>query len=66
MHSNILARLRSRLGAENGATATEYVLLLIGVALVVIVGALVLGNAVSSQLSEVGTEVNEATIPNLP
>ena len=60
MNKNILARLRK----EDGATATEYVLLLVGVALLVIFGALFLGNALDDTLSEVGTYVNNATVPN--
>ncbi len=61
MKSSVLHRLRD----EAGATATEYVLLLIGVALLVVFGALFLGGALDDKLSEVGSEVNEANVPNL-
>ena len=63
MNKNILTRLRTD---ESGATATEYVLLLIGVALLVIFGALFLGGALDEKLSEVGSEVSDANVPTLP
>ena len=60
MYDKIIAKFRT----EVGATATEYVLLLVGVALLVIFGALFLGNALDDTLSEVGTYVNNASVPN--
>lgn len=59
MYDKIIAKFRT----EDGATATEYVLLLIGVALLVIFGALFLGGALNDQLSNVGTYVDGANIP---
>jgi Flp pilus assembly pilin Flp len=63
MPNNILAKFRTKIRTEDGATATEYVLLLIGVALLVIFGALFLGNALDDKLSDVGTYVNSKTTP---
>ena len=62
MTASILKRIRN----EDGATATEYVLLLIGVALLVVFGALFLGGALDDKLSEVGSEVSQANVPSLP
>jgi Flp pilus assembly pilin Flp len=61
MSTKILERFRK----EDGATATEYVLLLIGIALIVLIGATVLGNALSGKLSDVGDAVSgvSVTIP---
>lgn len=63
MHKNILARIRDEVRTEDGATATEYVLLLIGVALLVIFGALFLGGALNQKLSAVGSYVNSSSLP---
>ncbi len=66
MSTNMLATLRTKFRTEDGATATEYVLLLIGVALLVVFGALFLGGALDDKLSDVGSEVSEANVPSLP
>ena len=63
MHDNILTKFRSKIRTEDGATATEYVLLLIGVALLVIFGALFLGGALNDKLSNVGSYVDTKTVP---
>lgn len=39
---------------EEGATATEYALLVVAIALIMVVGALVLGNALSDKFSSTG------------
>ena len=46
---------------EDGATATEYVFLLVFIALLIIVGALALGNAINDRFGEAATEVSTAT-----
>ena len=53
--TTLLARIRR----EDGATATEYVLLLVGVALILVVGAIFLGGALNDALSDVGGFVQE-------
>ena len=63
MSKNMLTTLRTKIKTEDGATATEYVLLLIGVALLVIFGALFLGGALNDKLSEVGTYVDSQDVP---
>lgn len=64
MTDTMLSKFRNKIRSEDGATATEYVLLLIGVALLVIFGALFLGGALDAKLDEVGTYVNNAPVPN--
>lgn len=63
MYENMLSKFRNKIKTEDGATATEYVLLLIGVALLVIFGALFLGGALNDKLSQVGTYVDSKAVP---
>jgi Flp pilus assembly pilin Flp len=56
MKSTALSRFRK----EDGATATEYVLLLVGIAVAIILGAIFLSNAINDRLSSVGSYVSEA------
>ena len=65
MSENMLTKFRNKIQTEDGATATEYVLLLIGVALLVVFGALFLGGALDEKLSEVGSEVSDANVPDI-
>lgn len=46
---------------ERGATATEYALLIVFIALVIAVGAQTLGQGINSLFSQIGTQL--ATIP---
>jgi pilus assembly protein Flp/PilA len=53
---------------ERGATATEYALLVVFVALAVAVGANTLGGGLSNLFSKIGTTLSAAgiTLPPLP
>ena len=48
-------------GDERGATATEYALLIVFVALAIALGANTLGQGINSLFSQIGTQL--ATIP---
>ncbi|HMD65384.1 MAG TPA: Flp family type IVb pilin [Stellaceae bacterium] len=50
---------------ERGATATEYALLIVFVALAIAVGAQTLGSNISTLFSEIGTQLGNIT-PTLP
>jgi len=50
---------------ERGATATEYALLIVFVALAVAVGANTLGGGISSLFSQIGTQLSNLT-PTMP
>jgi pilus assembly protein Flp/PilA len=53
---------------ERGATATEYALLVVFVALAIAAGATVLGNGLSGLFSRIGTTLSNAgiTLPPIP
>jgi len=53
---------------ERGATATEYALLIVFVALAIAVGANTLGTGLSGLFSKIGTTLSNAgiTLPPLP
>jgi len=51
---------------ERGATATEYALLIVFVALAVAVGANVLGTGLSGLFNKIGTSLNNITLPLFP
>jgi Flp pilus assembly pilin Flp len=48
---------------EGGATATEYAMLIVFVALAIAVGAQTLGNDLTALFQNVGTTLNDITIP---
>jgi pilus assembly protein Flp/PilA len=50
---------------ERGATATEYALLIVFVALAIAVGAQTLGTGISSLFSTIGADISSFT-PTLP
>ena len=50
---------------ERGATATEYALLVVFVALAIAVGANVLGEGISNLFNAIGTRLNNITLPAL-
>ena len=54
-----MTQLPALIRREDGATATEYVLLLVGVALILIIGALFLGGALNTALNDTGQFVQE-------
>lgn len=58
---NFLTYLRNKLGAEDGATATEYVFLLVFIAIAIIGGATLLGNNIDTRFSGAATTVSTAT-----
>jgi pilus assembly protein Flp/PilA len=51
---------------ETGATATEYALLIVFVALAVAVGASTLGTGLSNLFSNIATKLSGITLPPLP
>ena len=51
MYKSLAMRFRQD---EEGATATEYALLVVAIALIMVVGALVLGNALSAKFESTG------------
>jgi pilus assembly protein Flp/PilA len=51
---------------ERGATATEYALLIVFVALAVAVGASTLGTGMSNLFKNIGTQLSGITLPPLP
>jgi pilus assembly protein Flp/PilA len=57
---NLISRLRRD---ERGATATEYAMLIVFVALAIAVGAQALGNDLTLLFSRVGTTLVGITIP---
>jgi pilus assembly protein Flp/PilA len=56
----LFSRFRSD---EDGATATEYAMLIVFVALAIAVGAQTLGNDLTNLFTQVGTTLNNITIP---
>ena len=51
---------------ERGATATEYAMLIVFVALAIAVGANTLGTGISSLFSKIGSQLSSLTLPPLP
>ena len=51
---------------ERGATATEYALLIVFVALAIAVGANTLGTGLSNLFSNIGTKLSGITLPPFP
>jgi pilus assembly protein Flp/PilA len=51
---------------ERGATATEYAMLVVFIALAVAVGATALGGGINSLFTKVGDELTAVTPPTLP
>jgi len=51
---------------DRGATATEYALLIVFVALAIAVGANTLGTNISALFSKIGTQLSAITLPPIP
>ena len=51
---------------ERGATATEYAMLIVFIALAVAVGATALGGGINDLFGKIGTELSGVTPPPLP
>jgi pilus assembly protein Flp/PilA len=51
---------------ERGATATEYALLVVFVALAIAVGAQTLGSSMSTLFSNIGVYMSKVQLPPLP
>lgn len=60
----MLERLRA-VREEGGAIATEYIIILVVVALAIVAGATVLGNAINDRLNATGGQVTDLT-PTAP
>lgn len=58
---NILTYLRTKYASEEGATATEYIFLLVFIAIAIIVGATALGTAINGGFNAASTSVSNAT-----
>lgn len=56
----MLQRIRQLQKDENGATAVEYVLLVVAIALIMVVGAFALGTALSGRFTDTGNCVTNA------
>jgi pilus assembly protein Flp/PilA len=50
---------------ERGATATEYALLIVFIALVIAVGAQTLGQGINSLFSQIGTQLAAIPLPKI-
>ena len=50
---------------ERGATATEYALLIVFVALAIAVGAQTLGQGINSLFSQIGTQLANIPLPKI-
>ena len=51
---------------DRGATATEYALLIVFVALAIAVGAQTLGSNISTLFNNIGTYISKIQLPPLP
>ena len=51
---------------ERGATATEYALLIVFVALAIAVGANTLGTNISNLFAKIGTQLSTVQLPPIP
>jgi Flp pilus assembly pilin Flp len=51
---------------ESGATATEYAMLMVFIALAIAVGAQALGKGITTLFTNIGTEIGAVTPPPLP
>ena len=60
---SLISRFR---GDERGASATEYAMLIVFVALAIAVGANTLGTNISALFSKIGTQLSAITLPPIP
>lgn len=51
---------------EQGATATEYAMLIVFVAVAIAAGANLLGTGISNMFSQIATDIKGITLPTLP
>jgi len=58
-----MERLKKFIKDERGASMPEYALLVALIAVVVIAGATLLGNAVNTKLDAVGTKIDGIAVP---
>lgn len=57
---NVLTYLRAKYASEEGATATEYIFLLVFIAIAIIAGATLLGDAINGGFSAASNSVDAA------
>jgi pilus assembly protein Flp/PilA len=62
--SNYFMMLVAKSRTEEGATATEYIILLVFIALAIVVGATALGAAINGRFGAASTEVGTLTTSN--
>lgn len=56
----MLTRIRTALRREDGASAVEYGLLVAGIAVVIIGAVFILGGAIKTQFTKVGSSISAA------
>ena len=59
-------KIKRFLNDEEGSIAIEYVILAGCVGLVIIAGALILGNEISDKLGDIGNEISTLTVTPMP
>ena len=64
--SMLYARLKRLVWEEYSPTMAEYGLLLLFIALAVVLGALTIGNGVSTLFNAAGSAMGGATLPTIP
>jgi pilus assembly protein Flp/PilA len=62
----MLSLIRRYRSDERGASATEYAMLIVFIALAVAVGATALGGGINDLFNKVGAELTAVTPPSLP
>ena len=61
-----MEKIKRFLNDEEGSVAIEYVILAGTIGLVIAVGAMVLGDNIDTKLDEIGVEIGELNVPDLP
>ena len=62
----MLALLNNFRQDESGATATEYAMLIVFIALGIAAGSQLLGNGINTLFSNIGASIAAVTLPTLP
>jgi Flp pilus assembly pilin Flp len=61
-----MGKIKRFLNDEEGSIAIEYVILAGCIGMVIVAGAIILGNNIDTKLNEIGTEIGTLTVPTLP
>lgn len=62
----MLKKMIQKTKKEEGISALEYILIALVIALVIVIGASVLGSNMNSKFDEAGTEIGNASVPAIP